>query len=534
MAAPQTRLPQKTTVVDISAAPQWMKDALQACTPQMQVIEQRYMAPDAPVQLLKDEAKKTLRSVKLMTREKKLSWRMGVHPDNRYGDGVVPSDVIGLISDIFGHGASKSALQDPTACEMPPPGHPRAEEFLKFNNAVIAGSGGQLPEYEGELIGVTVTCGHTSMGNRCWQAGSPSDDERFTLDGRLSLERLREIQPSYAEMVDDGIEYDFIRWPVEIVFPFIPKLFQEAGNAGQQIARCESRLEVMLKIREVAARNAKLNNGDPKWDRVEREAKRGGSPFLPEMPHLVSFVKNLAGGLNDPFLLYELRDFSRQLQTQRVVKGQTLATIAEVELGAQAAAPRFRLAAVKAMVAASAKFAKGNEQNLFKSSEFLAMKSIEKRKLVLEAEKFLVQARDVAEQHGLKGPMLTSLIGLLDVRVVHFVTSKPDESRGHYKSFNDIGFSFCSDMAAALKTHVASPWAQSAEQAEAERTAKAPSAKAHSEVKEFSNKGSWINSLEVVTAKGIKIDVTVAHYKSHEVFRVKANVQVYVYVNIWL
>ena len=40
--------------------------------------------------------------------------------------------------------------------------------------------------------------------------------------------------------------------------------------------------------------------------------------------------------------------------------------------------------------------------------------------------------------------------------------------------------------------------------------------------------------MEAVTAKGIKIDVNVAHYKSHEVFRVKANVQVYVYVVIWL
>ena len=89
-------------------------------------------------------------------------------------------------------------------------------------------------------------------------------------------------------------------------------------------------------------------------------------------------------------------------------------------------------------------------------------------------------------------------------------------------------------MAAALKTQVQSPWAQSVEQAKAEQTAKAPSAKTHSEVKKFSNKGSWLNSLKAVTAKGNKIDVNVAHYKSHEVFRVKANVQVYVYVVIWL
>ena len=527
----QSRLSGKVNVADISAAPKGMREALAELEAPLIAIYHRYLQPDAPVRLLADECKALLRSKSLVIKRQGKSWRLGVHPDNRYGDGVVPSDVLGLIGDIFGQGCSRAALQEPTACESPPPGHPRALEYLRFNNSVVDGSGGQLPPYEGELEGVTVTCGHTSMGNRCWEAGTPSDDERFSLDGRLSLERLKELQPSYHDVVTTGIEWDWIRWPVEIVHPWIPKLFQEAGNAGQQIARCESRLEVMLKIREVAARNARLHNGDAAWDKVLAEAKRGGSPFLAEMPHLVTYVKGLSGGLSNPFMLYELRDFVRQLQAQRVVKGQTLATIAELALGAEAAAPRFRLALVKAMASASVKYTKADEQWLFKSAELTSMCSKEKVAIINVAEAFLNQTREIADTSGITGPVRTSLLGLLDVRVAHFVCNKPDESRGTFKSFGDIGFKFCGDVATATGAKVASPWSMSAEQVASESKARRAAAPP-SEVKEFSNKGNWLNSLEAVTAKGVKVDAHVAHYKTKEVFKVKAMLKGYVYMYV--
>ena len=84
---------------------------------------------------------------------------------------------------------------------------------------------------------------------------------------------------------------------------------QESGNATQQIARCESRLRVMLKIREIAFRNERLSDQrDPQWDRVKREAVRGGCPFKDEIDALVDAVQELSGGLENPVLLDEYRD----------------------------------------------------------------------------------------------------------------------------------------------------------------------------------------------------------------------------------
>ena len=60
--------------------------------------------PDATVVSLRDECKDLLKEAKLMEKVVMNSRDLGVHPGNRYGDGVVPAEVLGLITDIFGNG----------------------------------------------------------------------------------------------------------------------------------------------------------------------------------------------------------------------------------------------------------------------------------------------------------------------------------------------------------------------------------------------------------------------------------------------
>jgi len=237
---------------------------------------------------------------------------------------------------------------------MPPLGHERNTRFTKFNHDLMSSSAGMLPQYNDLIKGCTVTCGHTSQGFRAIDAGCPSDDARFTIDGRLSISVLADNQPKYAAAVRDGVEWDAIDWEVEDVFTWIPKLLQEAGNAGQQIARCESRIEVMLKVQIIANRIAGLDqHGVADWDRVQKESARGGAPFASELHGLVMYVKELSGGLEDPVLLFEYRDFTRQLQTQRIVKGHMYQALADVQISSEGACPLFRMAMAKSMSSAS-------------------------------------------------------------------------------------------------------------------------------------------------------------------------------------
>ncbi len=296
--------------------PLWCKDAISTISNKMDALHARYQQSDAQVVGLRDEAKALLKEAGLLTREVLNSKHIGVHPSNRYGDGLLPADVLALISNIYTQGFSMRALLDPSCTEMPPIGHPRRGHAELFNDQLVRGSGGQLPLFAETPRHMTVTCGHTSMGFRCFDAGVVHSDPRITKGGKLCLPLLQEVQPAYYEAVVHGISWDVVRWPAEDRWPWISSLLQESGNAGQQIARCESRIEVMLKINDIAARKMRLHN-DPMWDQVAIEAVRGGSPFKDEICGLVEFVKNLGGGLDEPIFLFELRDFARQLKSVR-------------------------------------------------------------------------------------------------------------------------------------------------------------------------------------------------------------------------
>ena len=141
-------------------------------------------------------------------------------------------------------------------------------------------------------------------------------DERLCTEGKLALSIIQDKQPAYHKAVVEGIAWDILLWPAEDRWPWLSRLLQESGNATQQISRCESRVEVMFKINDIAARNLQYHN-DPKWGDVAQEALRSGSPYKDEIDGLVNFVRNLGGGLDDPIFIYELRDFSRQLPSLR-------------------------------------------------------------------------------------------------------------------------------------------------------------------------------------------------------------------------
>ena len=219
--------------------------------PQLDALKARYEGDDAQLILLRDEVKALLRAHGLMFKEHINSKWMGTHSVNRFGDGVVPSDVLALIGDIYGQGFSLQALMDPTCIEMPPANTKQHAAFWQFNVDMTVNSSGMLAAYTDEIKFLSVTCGHTSQGFRCFQNSIPwtdPDDTRFTEDGLLSCRVLQKTQPVYADAVENGIKWDVVRHQVADAHPWICQLFQEAGNATQQITHGENRVQMLLKI----------------------------------------------------------------------------------------------------------------------------------------------------------------------------------------------------------------------------------------------------------------------------------------------
>ena len=477
----------------------------------MMAIKQTYLHPDAPVVSLFEDVCGIARSIDCLRVEKIHSKYMFVCTENRYGDGIVPSEVLDLIAKIFKNGFKTSALMNPACMELPPVSTPEYDKLKAFNFKITQDSAGQLPPYDCDAKFASYTCGHTSMGLRCFNAEVPvptSMPERFdkiSHEGKLSLTRLREVQPDYAKACDEGIEWKVFRYEFVKQFPWVSNLAQEAGNAGQQIARCESRMSLMFKIASIANRHHA--DGAIDWDNVIREATRAGSLFPGEIDGLVKYVKELSGGLANPIFLNELRDFSRQLTSQCVVTGSMAKSLAETQIKNEGAAVTFKLACMKAMTCATGKFARDGHQMLLKPGDVTALSSDKKSTIVMVADEFLQKVRQIAKKQGVTADTVAygTIVGLTDVRVVHFAFNKPDERLGNCKTLPDIGAAFTAALATHVGKSVASPWSQT------ECVPKAVATQGRgSDVKEYTASGRWSNQVEKLSDKGFEVGAKVA------------------------
>ena len=215
----------------------------------------------------------------------------------------------------------------------------------------------------------------------------------------------------------------------------------------------------MMKIRQIAKRNATKTSsaaglGDPEWDKVRQEAIRSGSPFASEIDGLTEFVKELSGGLEDPVFLNEFKAFCKQLKTEQIIRGVMCNAVAKLKIGTEGNAAFFRIAAMKAMASASDKYSRGEEQALFKTSDLSAFASDKEKAMVMSCESFLLKVREVAQKEGLRAEMWDTIVGLADVRMIHYIANKPDQYRGTFQSLGAIGYAFVQEMAQMLKKEI--------------------------------------------------------------------------------
>ena len=496
-----------------------MKMLIDKCRFRMGEIANAFDKDDAEVVSLYEQVKDVARANHMLTREKIHSKHMYVDTGNRYEDGIVPSDVTDLISNIFKNGFRHEHLLMPTCAECPPPNTPAFDAIKRFNDKMVEDSAGQLPPYEDNGKYVSFTCGHTSQGLRCFWHGAPvpeKEPERFATisqDGKLSLSRLQEAQPIYAGAVVEGIVWDVFKWQFIDVFPFIPSLAQEAGNAGHGAAKSESRLEVMLKIAASAKKKLAIApHLKIPWDSVQREACRGsGVAYKHEIPDLCTYVQELSGGIENPWALYELRDFCRHLKKVNVVRGNVAAALAKANIGKEGSAPLFRLACMKAMCSASAKYSKGDEQILLKPSDINSLTSDKKAQIVMQAETALANLRKIACQLDLSHETATwsTTIGLADVRIAHFVFNKPDEARGIGHAYiANIGFECWQTLCNTTGKTTPCPF-----QPKQAPTAPQSEQKPDTTVKQYDQQGNWTNQVAVLETKGFKTGTAVYHIK---------------------
>ena len=332
-----------------------------------QLLKEYRTAEDPPIFALRDEALRLLRPLNLIKTLKMSSRFVVVHPQNRYGDGIIPSHCHYLVDSFATKGFSWAEIGIPLASEVPPPNNPRYKLIVQFNSEIVTNSCGALPPIaEEEYILMSAAKSHSSMGSRCVIFEIPHDNEKITDCGKLSLHKIRAIRPEYAEAISSGFEWTVVCWQVEEAFPSLMDLLQEAGNSAQAASLDETRWQVALKMYASTQRllQTKDMTTETIAEAVEREALRGAPAFASEIHDLHTYVRNMAG--EDSWMLKELIAFSKTLKVPRIVNGPVLAAVSEVSLGEDGhGATFFRQDLIKAMMSASDKYSNGDgTQNL--------------------------------------------------------------------------------------------------------------------------------------------------------------------------
>lgn len=235
---------------------------------------------------------------------------VGISPLNRDGFGISAGDVHELISDIISMGHDEDAV-NAVCVDL------EGDEFAKakaFNKDLYEGSNGMLPvQCVDSLRYFAVWGAHANTGYQCVAFGMPHDDPTITVDGKLSLEKIKKLDEGYAHAASTGVQWTVI--PFFILRHHDPRmsdLLQQAGNATAQIARNEGQLQLLRKCfnaylheRRVLESKATENNPAPpvRFSDVKHRILKSKPPHADTIPMLYTFVLKFSGGLNARWLL---------------------------------------------------------------------------------------------------------------------------------------------------------------------------------------------------------------------------------------
>ena len=233
--------------------------------------------------------------------EKKLAWKQRIHASligcsesNRDGQGVSAAHVQELISSIGAIGFSSSEVK---AVTLEIPLDSRGDACRSFNRRLVDEASGKLAPIE-HLRYASIVGSHSNQAARAFLAGVAHKDAKLCVDGRLSLEKLRSHDPSWAHAIEEGVDWLIVSWDVAECFPKYAGLAQAAGNAAGQIAAVEHELQLAKKLNHaIHAHIQRTGQTSVSYSDVSQEILRSRPPNASSLPGIFQFVLRCGGGV---------------------------------------------------------------------------------------------------------------------------------------------------------------------------------------------------------------------------------------------
>ena len=226
-----------------------------------------------------------LLSRNLAYKERMKHRHVAIHPDNRDGAGVLPSDVLDLFLRILRDGWSWVEVTGRARAFEVQLGDVGRQQLSK-NKEWTQAAGGMLADIVLEDIRIlSVSCTHTSQGLKGAEFGIQGcpDESLNGADGCLSREKVIERCPSIAEAMDDGLEWVVIRREVDAAIPELAGFLQEAGNIGHNTRKTITKMQALLQIHRRSSTNMGAD-GQPRWDAIAKSME-SNNPHLEGCMH---------------------------------------------------------------------------------------------------------------------------------------------------------------------------------------------------------------------------------------------------------
>ena len=268
---------------------------------------------------------KKLEECRLMEWQRVQLEHVGTSPWNREKHMLVPVDVQDLLLTFSKKGFNPHIWK---AMALTIPNCEEGKAWRQANVRLVERSDGLLPRVNADML--QIVCGRGSHGSAALRAGKfgcrSIHPEIADSHGRVSKNKLVELQPSLKDPFDNGCWYQVIPGELELQCPGIFALLSCMGNASNSSFRLQTALQYCCRIHELACKDS-----NPDWGKIQKIASHGMPDDVSEhIAKFCSFVKSWGGG-SQGTVLKALEAYEKTLQLRRKLAPEHLEALAKME-----------------------------------------------------------------------------------------------------------------------------------------------------------------------------------------------------------
>ena len=214
--------------------------------------------------------------------------RVGIHPDHRYGLGIVASWMHTLMAKIVRMGWSDDGAAGAVCVEDDDDDQTCAKYTINMQQgSELFGTQTMAQIAFGSLAG-----GHSNQGLVAIKSGAVCEHEILSFEGRMSEAKIVDYRPRMGVKINKGKYWLVLKAIVILLFPSLPRLIQAARQATGQVQNCEGIFELLQCIQSLIP----AADAVTEWGNIKLSVGKSESPNKADIPDLVEFVAKYGGG----------------------------------------------------------------------------------------------------------------------------------------------------------------------------------------------------------------------------------------------